>query len=156
MSNKSDYETPKLVVDIIIELVDSAHKSDDPNDPSIVMIQRANTPEGLALPGGFVDVGETPWQAAIREAKEETGLAVGLKEMFHVYGNPKRDARLHAVSIVFIAEGYSAPKAGDDAKDATAMFLTHARQAAPVFDHGLILADYATYLRTGVRPDWYR
>src|SRR5262249_11233396 len=103
----TEYRNPKPTADTIIEIGDQ-----------IVMIERKNEPRGLALRGGFVDEGEFIADAAVREAKEETGLDVELVELFHVYSNPARDKRGHMVSTVFIARANGAPKGGDDAKRA--------------------------------------
>ncbi len=156
--NKFDHTTPKLTVDIIITLSSDVTDGccDDPADPTIVYIERKHPPLGLALPGGFVDEGETGWAAAIREAKEETGITVEIEEFLHVYANPTRDARLHAVSLVYIAKGYDMPKAGSDAKEVGTGHLSQVRQREMAFDHALILSDYAMYLKTMTRPDWYR
>lgn len=160
MSNKLDYNCPKLTVDIIIEtrhVVTLDQPSPIATNPTIVIIARKFEPKTRALPGGFVDYGESPWQAAIREAKEETNLSVRLREMFHVYGNPIRDPRVHATSIVFVAEARSEKlEAKDDAKSAVLLTLAKARQLDLAFDHALILSDYAHYLKHGVRPDWNR
>ena len=136
----TDYKNPKPTADIIIEVGDQ-----------IVLIERKNEPRGLALPGGFVDEGEYVADAAVREAKEETGLDVDLVEMFHVYSDPRRDKRTHTVSTVFIARATGAPQGGDDAKQAF-LCKPDALPSVPVFDHALILADYLTYKRTGTRP----
>ncbi len=95
--------TPLLAADIIIELVDF------PGRP-IVLIERANPPFGWAIPGGFVDIGETVEQAAIREAKEEVCLDVKLTVLLGIYSNPKRDVRNHTVTAVYIAEASGKPK----------------------------------------------
>jgi 8-oxo-dGTP diphosphatase len=118
-------------VDIIIEL---------PGD-RIILIERKNPPPGWALPGGFVDYGESLENAAIREAKEETSLDITLVRQFHAYSNPDRDARLHTISTVFIAKSGGEPHAGDDAKN----LKTFHRSEIPhnlAFDHDQILDDY--------------
>ena len=134
-------ETPLLAVDIIIELIDHPEKS-------IVLIERRNPPFGWALPGGFVDVGETLEQAAVREAREETCLAVKLKVLLGCYSNPQRDPRGHTVSPVYIAEARGVPEAADDAKNLRCVPVTDLPDDL-VFDHGLILSDYRHYLQTG-------
>lgn len=126
-------ETPRnpyLTVDIIIEV-----------DDNIVLIERRNGPEGYALPGGFVDYGETVESAAIREAKEETGLDVTLVRQFHVYSDPARDPRQHNVTVVFIARADGKPTGQSDAKSAE-LFRKNALPGNMVFDHGRILDDY--------------
>jgi len=134
-------ETPLLAVDIIIELIDRPEKS-------IVLIERRNPPFGWALPGGFVDVGETLEQAAVREAREETCLEVKLKVLLGCYSNPQRDPRGHTVSPVYIAEARGVPQAADDAKNLRCVPVTDLPDDL-VFDHGLILSDYRHYLQTG-------
>lgn len=134
-------ETPLLAVDIIIELIDRPEKS-------IVLIERRNPPFGWALPGGFVDVGETLEQAAVREAREETCLEVKLKILLGCYSNPQRDPRGHTVSPVYIAEARGEPQAADDAKNLRCVPVTDLPDDL-VFDHGLILSDYRHYLQTG-------
>lgn len=137
------YKNPKPTVDVIIELADAPGQ--------IVLIERKNPPRGLALPGGFVDEGEWIADAAVREAKEETGLDIALTELFHVYSDPRRDPRQHTVSTVFLARASGTPVGGDDA----AACIACAPDAAPaplVFDHARILADYLAYKRHGVRP----
>lgn len=129
---------PLLTVDIIIEC-----------QGGIVLIERKNPPHGWALPGGFVDYGETLEQAARREAMEETSLDVTLIEQMHTYSDPSRDPRHHTVSTVFIATATGAPRGADDARRA-AIFQAHALPSPVVFDHGEILSDYFDY-RTG-RP----
>jgi 8-oxo-dGTP diphosphatase len=127
-------QAPLLTVDIIIEC-----------SGGIVLIERKNPPHGWALPGGFVDIGETIEQAAIREAKEETSLDIRLIEQMHTYSDPYRDPRHHTVSTVFIATAQQgAPKAADDAKNAAVHTLD--RLPSPlVFDHAAILRDYRNY-----------
>lgn len=134
-------ETPLIAVDIIIELVDRP-------DKPIVLIERRNPPYGWALPGGFVDVGESLEQAAVREAREETCLDVKLKMLLGCYSNPQRDPRGHTVSPVYIAEARGEPRAADDAKNLRCLPITELPDDL-VFDHGLILSDYRHYLQTG-------
>jgi 8-oxo-dGTP diphosphatase len=134
-------ETPRLTVDIIIELIDQP-------DKPILLIERKNPPHGWALPGGFVDVGETLEQAAVREAAEEVSLSVKLKTLLGCYSNPKRDSRMHTVSAVYIAEATGSPKAADDAANVKA-FAVNELPEILAFDHGLILKDYLSYLKEG-------
>ena len=132
--------TPLLTVDLVIEM------SDRPGRP-IVLIERKYPPHGWALPGGFVDVGETLESAAIREAREETCLDVTLKLLLANYSNPDRDSRGHTVSAVYIATAQGEPVAADDAGD---LQLVNPRNLPPLaFDHSVILADYLAYLTTG-------
>lgn len=140
----SEYKSPKPTVDVIIEIGAA-------EVPLIVLIERKNPPHGWALPGGFVDYGETVAAAAVREAKEETGLDVELTELFHVYSDPSRDHRLHTMSTVFLARAAGEPVGADDAARA-AVFPLDALPSPLVFDHALILADYSRYHATAVRP----
>ncbi|MCK5098187.1 MAG: NUDIX hydrolase, partial [Desulfobacteraceae bacterium] len=128
--NKKTPRNPFLTVDIIIEI-----------DKGIVLIERENQPYGWAIPGGFVDYGESLESAAIREAKEETSLDITLLEQFHSYSDPLRDPRFHTASIVFIAKGEGVLKADDDAKNA-GIFIEETLPANIVFDHKKILDHY--------------
>jgi 8-oxo-dGTP diphosphatase len=132
---------PYLTVDIIIEV----------EDRGIVLIERKNPPHGWALPGGFVDYGESLEQAAVREAKEETSLEVRLSEQFYTYSDPSRDPRHHTVSTVYIATASGDPRGADDARKA-AVFREDNLPAPLVFDHPRILRDYFLYKKTGRRP----
>jgi len=125
--------TPLLTVDVVIELIDR------PGRP-IVLIERRNPPHGHALPGGFVDLGETVEAAALREAREETGLDVTLTRLLGVYSDPARDPRGHTVSVVYVGKARGEPRAGDDA--ARVRIVDPAEPPALVFDHARILADY--------------
>jgi ADP-ribose pyrophosphatase YjhB (NUDIX family) len=107
----------------------------------IVLVLRKNPPYGWAIPGGFVDYGESLEAAAVREAREETGLDVRLITQFHTYSAPERDPRFHTISTVFIADGEGELKAGDDAKE-TGIFDKNTLPENIVFDHGDILEDY--------------
>jgi len=139
----SAFRNPKLTVDLLIELADAPGQ--------LVFITRKNPPQGLALPGGFVDEGEFVADAAVREAKEETGLDVELVELFHVYSDPSRDPRHHTASVVFLARASGKPIGGDDA--ASCIVASPDELPAPlVFDHATIIADYLAYRRRGVRP----
>jgi 8-oxo-dGTP diphosphatase len=106
----------------------------------IVLVRRKNPPHGWALPGGFVDAGETLETAAAREAEEETGLAVRLARQFHTYSDPARDPRRHTISTVFLADAEGVPRGGDDA--AEARVFPPDRLPPLVFDHARIVADY--------------
>jgi len=123
------YKNPVPTVDIIIEV-----------KGGIVLIERKNSPHGWALPGGFVDYGESYEHAAVREAKEETGLNVTLARQFHTYSTPDRDPRQHTASTVFIATADGTPQGLDDALQARIFN----RDTLPnlVFDHALIVDDY--------------
>jgi 8-oxo-dGTP diphosphatase len=125
--------TPKLAVDIVIELLDL------PSRP-IVLIERRFPPPGWALPGGFVDVGETVEAAAVREAREETGLEISLGALLGVYSDPARDPRGHTVSVVYLATARGTPAAADDARAVRA--VDPATPPLLAFDHARILADY--------------
>lgn len=120
---------PLPTVDIIIE-----------TGGGIVLVKRKNPPHGWALPGGFVDYGESLDDAAVREAFEETGLEIRLKRQMHTYSDPARDPRHHTITTVYVAEAYGPPKAGDDAAEAGVF----SRDTLPelAFDHGKILEDY--------------
>lgn len=137
--------TPCLAADAIIELIDQ------PGRP-IVLIKRKNPPHGWAIPGGFVDVGETIEHAAAREALEETSLIVRLQRLLGVYSDPSRDDRGHTATAVYIAEAAGLPVAADDAA-AVDIFPLQALPAVLVFDHALVLADYRRYREHGVLPD---
>ncbi|MEI6224330.1 MAG: NUDIX hydrolase [Deltaproteobacteria bacterium] len=134
------HRNPAPTVDAVILL---------PGD-RVVLVRRANPPHGWALPGGFVDEGETLEAAAAREAEEETGLSVALLEQFHTYSDPARDARRHTISTVFLASASGEPRGGDDAAEAVA-FPWDALPSPIVFDHREILGDVRRYLLTGAR-----
>jgi 8-oxo-dGTP diphosphatase len=123
--------TPRLTVDVIVDM----------GAGMVLMVERRNAPQGWALPGGFVDVGETVEEAALREVREETGLEVELVRQFHVYSDPKRDARGHTASVVFVARGWGKPKAASDAK-AVELFHEMNLPTEVAFDHRDILRDY--------------
>ncbi len=127
---KKQYKNPVPTVDIIIEIGES-----------IVLISRKNPPYGWALPGGFVDYGESLEDAAVREALEETSLNVTLTGQFHTYSSPDRDARQHTITTVFTAKSEGTPKAADDAKEAV-LFTRDKLPDKMAFDHRDILEDY--------------
>jgi len=132
LKNSHSFKNPVPTVDLIIEL-----------NGGIILIKRKNPPEGWALPGGFVDYGESIESAAIREAKEETGLDVELIRQFHTYSDPKRDPRHHTITTVFIARAEGRAVAGDDAKE-TGIFHNDNLPEQITFDHRTILDDYFT------------
>jgi ADP-ribose pyrophosphatase YjhB (NUDIX family) len=138
MSEK--FRNPFPTVDIIIEINDG-----------IVLIERKHPPHGWAIPGGFVDYGESVESAARREAKEETSLDVTLTEQFYTYSDPNRDPRHHTVSIVFIATAQGVPRGADDAKVAR-VFRENELPSPVVFDHPRILRDYFEFKKSGQRP----
>ena len=127
---------PYLTVAVIIETLDES------SEPGVVMIERKNPPHGWALPGGFVDYGESLETAAVREAREETSLDVELIRQFQAYSDPERDERQHNVTVVFIAKPLGgALKARDDARRA-GVFGKNSLPAEIAFDHKDILSDY--------------
>lgn len=123
------HRNPTPTVDIIIEIGEQ-----------IVLIERKNPPYGWALPGGFVDYGESYETAALREAEEETSLKVTGLRQFHTYSEPDRDPRGHTASTVFIGTSDGSPRAGDDA--ARAGLFGQDTLPPLAFDHARILVDY--------------
>ena len=123
-------KNPLLSVDVIIE-----------TGGGIVLIDRKNPPFGWAIPGGFVDYGETIEDAVRREAKEETDLDIDNVRQFHTYSDPTRDPRHHTVTVMFIATASGTPKAGDDAGQAE-IFTRETLPEDIAFDHRQILEDY--------------
>lgn len=133
------YKNPLLTVDVIIEVGDG-----------VVLIERKNRPYGWALPGGFVDYGESLEAAARREAFEETGLVVRLDRQLHTYSDPARDPRHHTITTVYIGTGEGEPRGADDARQAKIFF--EGDLPPLVFDHEKILDDYYRYRRAS-RPE---
>lgn len=129
------YKNPIPTVDIIIEL-----------DHKIVLINRKNIPYGWAIPGGFVDYGESVEAAAVRETKEETNLEVELIHLLGVYSDPKRDPRMHTISTVFVGKGKGDLQAADDANKAC-LFDKNTLPSPIVFDHEKIVKDYFNWRR---------
>ena len=129
------YKNPYPTVDIIIEI---KRKN---GQPGIVLIKRKNPPYGWAIPGGFVDYGESLEQAALREAKEETSLDIRLIKQLHTYSDPQRDPRKHTITTVFIAEAEGCPKAQDDAEE-IGIFSRNEIDFPLAFDHIKIIRDY--------------
>ena len=117
----------------------------------IVLIERKNEPAGWAIPGGFVEIGESVEEAAVREAREETSLDVNLLEQFYVYSKPGRDPRFQTVTVVFIGTGAGNLKGRDDARRAE-VFGPDNLPDHIAFDHRQIINDYYRYVATGVRP----
>ena len=133
--------TPLLAADALIELIDI------PGRP-IVLIERKNPPYGWAIPGGFVDIGETVETTAVREAREEVSLQVSLRALLGIYSGPTRDPRGHTVTAVYIAEASGTPVAADDAKH-VGIFTLDQLPAPLAFDHAMVLQDYRRYRESG-------
>jgi len=129
---------PKLAVDCIILI-----------DGRVLLIHRRNPPHGWALPGGFVEYGETVEDGVRREMKEETGLELEDLRQFRVYSDPARDARGHVVSVVFTARGVGKPEAGDDADRYRLIDLNDVPESEIAFDHPRILREFRGSLTAG-------
>jgi ADP-ribose pyrophosphatase YjhB (NUDIX family) len=125
------YRQPSPTVDIIIEMAGGG----------IILIKRKNPPFGWALPGGFVDYGESLEDAAIREAREETSLDITLTSQFHTYSDPQRDPRKHTISTVYLAKADGTPVAADDAQE-VGIFTRETLPHPLAFDHGTIVTSY--------------
>jgi len=125
------YRNPLPTADIIIEV----------EGKGIVLIRRKNPPYGWAIPGGFVEYGESLEEAAVREAKEETSLDVHLVRQFHTYSDPRRDPRFCTVSTVYLATAEGKPVGNDDASEAR-IFTREQIPPDLAFDHAKILEDY--------------
>jgi len=130
LKSSNNLRNPIPTVDIIIEY-----------NGGVILIKRKNPPEGWALPGGFVDYGESLESAAVREAKEETGLDIKLLRQLHTYSDPKRDPRHHTITTVYIAKARGSAVAGDDAKE-IGIFHKDNLPEQIAFDHRVILNDY--------------
>lgn len=133
--------TPLLAADALIELADV------PGRP-IVLIERKNPPYGWAIPGGFVDVGETVETTAVREALEEVSMRVTLHVLLGLYSSPQRDPRGHTVTAVYLAEARGKPVAADDARN-VGIFTLDQLPTPLAFDHAMVLQDYRRYRETG-------
>lgn len=132
---------PSAAADVIIELPDNA----------IVLIERKFEPQGWAIPGGFIDYGESAEAAAVREAKEETGLDVELLDQLYTYSAADRDPRGHTLTVVYVGRASGKPAGADDA--ARAGTFTELDLPSPLaFDHASVLRHYFEYKRTGRRP----
>ena len=140
MPNPRD-KGPSAAADVLIEL---------PGD-SIVLIERKFEPKGWAIPGGFIDPGESAESAAVREAKEETGLDVELLDQFYAYSAPDRDPRGHTLTVVYVARAEGTPVGADDAARA-GVFTEADLPTNLAFDHAAVLQHYFEYKRTGRRP----
>lgn len=136
MDSSTDFRNPFPTVDIIIEIDNSG----------IVLIKRKNPPHGWAIPGGFVDYGETAEEAAVREAKEETNLDVELVRLLGVYSDPARDPRFHTISTVYVAKASGTPVGQDDADEAR-VFTKDSLPDDLAFDHRSILDDYFSSIK---------
>ncbi len=144
MTMQQLFRNPFVTVDIIIEIREG-----------IVLVERKNPPYGWALPGGFIDYGESLEESAVREAKEETSLAIKLEEQFHTYSDPDRDPRHHTITTVFIAKATGIPMAADDAQKAK-IFTEDNLPDPIVFDHKKIISDYFRYKKGEPKKDIFK
>jgi 8-oxo-dGTP diphosphatase len=135
---------PPLAADVIVEI-----------GSRIVLIERKNFPFGWAIPGGFVDFGETVELAAMREMREEISLHVELRALLGIYSRPDRDPRGQTVTAVYIGQASGTPTACDDAQN-VGLFDPAAPPSPLAFDHSEILADYRHFLLTGEYPAPWR
>lgn len=135
-------KTPYLTTDGIVEIYNEESKF-----LGITIIQRKYPPLGFALPGGFVDVGETIESAVVREMREEISLDVSIEKLLGVYSDPSRDSRFHTASIVYICKAYGSPVAADDAKEAKVYSINDIPFNKLVFDHKKMLQDYLALKR---------
>jgi len=137
-------QCPPIAADVIAEIGDK-----------IVLIERKNFPHGWAIPGGFVDFGETVEDAAVREALEEISLAVEIRAMLGVYSRPDRDPRGHTITVVYVASATGMPRAADDAKTVE-LFDPRTPPTPLAFDHAEILSDYVRWIESGEFPAPWR
>ncbi len=133
-------ETPQITVDSIIEMEDG-----------IVLIERRYPPLGWAIPGGFVDPGESLLEAVKREALEETNLKIDVIDLFHVYSKPWRDPRGDTISAVYYCKAIGKPVGGDDAAKAV-IFTENTLPELIAFDHREILQQFFHWKKTGKKP----
>ncbi|MCK4806178.1 MAG: NUDIX hydrolase [Candidatus Aegiribacteria sp.] len=133
--------TPLITVDAIIELTDG----------KLVLVKRKYPPLGWAIPGGFVDPGESLAEAVRREAREETSLDIEVVSIFHVYSKPWRDPRGDTVSVVYYCRADGCPEGGDDAAEAAA-FAPDDLPDVIAFDHRMIIQQFLQWKNTGLRP----
>ncbi|NIO15942.1 MAG: NUDIX domain-containing protein [Deltaproteobacteria bacterium] len=141
MKENTSQRNPFPAADVIIEM-----------DRGIILVKRKNPPHGWAIPGGFIETGETAEEAALREAAEETGLDVSLTDLLGVYSMPGRDPRFHTLSVVYVGKGSGIIKAGDDAQEAG--IYTEENLPLPLaFDHEGIIRDYFRFKKTGYKPE---
>jgi 8-oxo-dGTP diphosphatase len=133
---------PFPTVDCLIRYPDTS------GEMGVVLVRRRNPPPGWAIPGGFVDYGESVEAAVRREMKEETNLELAELEQFHVYSDPDRDPRFHTIGTVFLARGVGELRAGDDAGEAKVVRLEELPPPEEIaFDHHRILSEYAAWRR---------
>ncbi|MGC1676761.1 MAG: NUDIX hydrolase [Candidatus Binataceae bacterium] len=137
-------QCPPIAADVIAEIGDK-----------IVLIERRNFPLGWAIPGGFVDFGETVEQAAVREAREEISLEVEIRALLGVYSRPERDPRGQTITVVYVARASGTPRGDDDAKNA-ALCDPRNPPTPLAFDHAEILADYVRFLERAEFPAPWR
>ncbi len=145
MAVRAGYRNPIPTTDIIIEYCDGRKEG-------IILITRKNPPYGIALPGGFAELGISLEDNAMKEAKEETGLEVILQnpeQPLCVHSNPDRDPRYHMISIAYVAKGIGILQAGDDAASAKLYSIPEVKNLVKenklAFDHARIIGKYLAY-----------